>query len=52
MVALDHNMPSRPVDHYLLLRQTQQLPQLIPQNIRLPIHLLHPSDQLVSAGFA
>jgi hypothetical protein len=52
MVALDHNMPRRPVDHDLLLRQTQQLPQLIPQDIGFPVHLLHPSDQLVAAGFA
>jgi hypothetical protein len=52
MVALDHNMASRPVDHDLLVRQTQQLPQLIPQDIRLPVHLLHSSDQLVTAGFA
>lgn len=52
MVTLDHNMPSRPVDHGLLLRQAKQLPQLVPQNFRFPVHLLDPSDELVSAGFA
>jgi hypothetical protein len=50
VVALDHNMPSRPVDHDLLLSQTQELPQLIPQHLRLSVDLLHPSHGLVSAG--
>jgi hypothetical protein len=50
MVALDHNVPSRPVDHDLLLGKTQKLPQLIPQNLRLSVNLLHPSHGLVSSG--
>lgn len=50
VVALDHNMPSRSVDHDLLLGQTQKLPQLIPQHLRLSIHLLHPRHGLVSSG--
>lgn len=50
MVALDHNVPGRPVDHNLLLSKPQQLPQLIPQHLCLSVHLLHPSHGLVSSG--
>lgn len=51
MVALDHNVPRRPVDHNLLLSETQELSQLIPQHFWLSVDLLHPSDWLVSSGF-
>jgi hypothetical protein len=51
MVALDHNMPSRPVNHNLLIRKTQQLPKLISQHLRLSIYLLHSRHGLVSASF-
>jgi hypothetical protein len=50
MVALDHNVPSRSVDHDLLLSKLQELPQLIPQHLRLSVDLLHPSHGLVSSG--
>ena len=33
VVALDHDVPGRPVDHDLLLSKTQELPQLIPQHL-------------------
>lgn len=50
MVTLDHNVSSRPVNHDLLLRQTQQLPQLIPQNLRLAIHLLYTRHEPATAA--
>jgi hypothetical protein len=49
MVALDHNVPGRPVDHNLLLCKPQELPQLIPQHLRSSVDLLHPSHWLVSS---
>lgn len=52
MVALDHNVPGRPVDHTLLLGKTQELSQLIPQHLCVSINLLHPSHGLVSSGLA
>lgn len=51
MVALDHNMPSRPVNHNLLVRQPQKRPKLVPQHLRLSINLLHPRHGLVAARF-
>lgn len=52
MVALDHNVPGRPVDHTLLLGKTQELPQLVPQNLCISVNLLHPGHGLVSSGLA
>lgn len=52
VVALDHNVPGRPVDHTLLLGQTQKLPQLVPQDLCISINLLHPSHGLVSSGLS
>lgn len=51
MVALDHDVPRGVVNHALLLRQSQKLPQFILQHLRSSVDLLHPRDRLVAAGF-